>query len=135
MKTKPIRQTVTFDAPPEKIFHLLMDEHELAAFTGAKAAIDPRVTGQFTLFDGYCHGYIIDLIQDRKIVQAWHFSEDGWPVEHFTICTFNIIPDGDKTKLQFHQSKVPEHKLELLKNGWKEFYWRPMKAYLNREMS
>jgi activator of HSP90 ATPase len=132
MKTKSISQTVTFDATPERIYHLLMDESEHAGFTGSKAAIDPRVTGQFTLFDGYCHGYNIELEHNRKIVQAWHFLEDGWPDDHFTICTFTIIPEGDKTKLKFHQSKVPEHKLKLLKEGWKEFYWRPMKAYLNK---
>ena len=79
MKTKSISQTVTFNATPEKIYHMLLDQKEHAAFTNSKVSIDPRVSGQFTVFDSYCHGYTIELIEDRKIVQAWHFAEDGWP--------------------------------------------------------
>ena len=130
MKTKSISQTVTFDATPEKIYHMLLDQKEHAAFTGSKASIDPKVSGQFTVFDSYCHGYTIELIEDRKIVQAWHFNEDGWPEDHFSICTFNIEPAGIKTKLKFLQIRVPENKVALLKNGWKEFYWDAMKAWL-----
>ena len=105
MKTKSISQTVTFDAAPEKIYHMLMDQKEHAAFTGSKVAIDPKVSGQFTVFDGYCHGYTIELIEGRKIVQAWHFSEDGWPEDHFSICTFNIEASGTKTKLKIPSDK------------------------------
>jgi activator of HSP90 ATPase len=130
MKTKSISQTVTFNATPEKIYHMLMDQKEHASFTGSKASIDNRVSGQFSVFDGYCQGYNIDLIEGRKIVQAWHFAEDGWPEDHFSICTFNIEPAGNKTKLKFLQTKVPEKNAALLKNGWKEFYWDAMKAYL-----
>jgi len=130
MKTKSISQTITFEATPERIYRMLMDQNEHSAFTGSKASIDPKVSGQFTVFDGYCHGYNIDLIEGEKIVQAWHFIEDGWPDDHFTICTFNIKPEGNKTRLKFLQSRVPEHKIALLKNGWKEFYWDAMKAYL-----
>jgi activator of HSP90 ATPase len=130
MKTKSISQTVTFDATPERIYRLLMDQKEYSAFTGTKAFVESVVAGKFSVFDGYCHGYNIELTEGRKIVQAWHFAEDGWPEDHYTICTFEIEPDGNKTKLKFHQTKVPEHKADLLKNGWKEFYWEPMKAYL-----
>jgi activator of HSP90 ATPase len=130
MKTKSISQTITFHATPEKIYHMLMDEKEHAAFTGSKASIEKRVAGKFTVFDGYCHGYNIDLVDGRKIVQAWHFVEDGWPEDHFSICTFSIEPAGDKTKLKFRQTSVPENNAALLKNGWKEFYWDAMKAYL-----
>ena len=130
MKTKSISQTVTFNASPEKIYHLLMDEQEHEAFTGSKASIDPIVAGKFTVFDGYCHGYNIELIEGRKIVQAWHFAEEGWPDDHFSICTFSIEPEGNKTKLKFQQSSVPENNATLLKSGWKEFYWDAIKAYL-----
>jgi len=130
MKTKSISQTVTFETTPEKIYNLLMNQEEHAAFTGSKVSIEPKVTGRFTVFDGYCHGYNIELVEGKKIVQAWHFMEDSWPEDHFTICTFDIKPEGNKTKLKFHQTNVPEHKAEMLKNGWKEFYWEPMKKYI-----
>ena len=130
MKTKSIKQTVTFNASPELIYNLLMDEKKHAAFTGSKAIIDSKAKGKFSVFDGYCHGYNMELIKGKKIVQAWHFAEDGWPDDHFSICSFEFEKDGAKTKLRFLQTNVPEHKVETLKDGWKEFYWDAIKTYL-----
>lgn len=130
MKTKSIRQTITFNASPEKIYHMLMDQEEHAAFTGSKVFIDPKVSGKFSAFDGYCHGYNIELVEDCKIVQAWHFSEEGWPYDHFTICTFKMEQADNKTKMSFLQTNVPAHLVSTLKEGWKQFYWDSMKAYL-----
>lgn len=130
MKTKSIKQTVTFNASPELIYNLLMDEKKHTVFTGSKATIDSKPNGKFTVFDGYCNGYNIELIKGKKIVQAWHFAEDGWPDDHFSICTFEFEKDGKKTKLRFLQTNVPEHKVETLKEGWKEFYWDAIKLYL-----
>jgi activator of HSP90 ATPase len=130
MKTKSIRQTVTLDASPEKIYALFMDEKKHAAITGSKVNMSTKVNGKFNIFDGYCHGFNIELIEGKKIVQAWHFAEDGWPDSHFSICTFQLEQVGNKTKLKFLQTFVPEHKVDSLKEGWKQYYWDAMKEYL-----
>jgi activator of HSP90 ATPase len=130
MKTKSIRQTVTFNASPEAVYSLLMDQKKHSAITGSKVTMSTKVNGKFMVFDGYCHGFNIELIEGKKIVQAWHFAEDGWPDDHFSICTFQFEQADDKTKLKFLQTFIPENKVELLKEGWIEFYWDPMKHYL-----
>ena len=130
MKTKSIKQSVTFNSTPGIVYPLLMDQKKHAAFTSSAVIMSRKVNGQFSIFDGYCHGYNIELIEDKKIVQAWHFAEDGWPDDHFSTCTFLFESIGNKTKLTFLQTGVPAHKVEALKGGWKQFYWKPMKAYL-----
>jgi activator of HSP90 ATPase len=130
MKTKSIRKTITFNATPEKIYNVLINEKEHAAFTGSSVTIEPKVSGKFSVFDGYCHGYNIELTEGRKIVQAWHFKEQGWPEDHFSICTFDIEKAGDKTKLRFIQTNVPEQTADSLRDGWKQFYWDAIKTYL-----
>jgi activator of HSP90 ATPase len=132
METKSIKQTVAFDAPAQKVYDLIMDEKKHAAFTGSNVVMSKEVDGKFDVFDGYCHGYNIELIEGEKIVQAWHFSEEGWPEDHYSICTFLFEPDGSKTKLIFIQKEVPAHKVEELKSGWKQFYWNPMKESLKK---
>jgi activator of HSP90 ATPase len=132
MEKKYIRQTETFDATPEKIYNLIMDQKEHAAFTGSNVIMDSKVSGKFSVFDGYCHGYNIELIEGEKIVQAWHFAEEGWPEDHFSTCTFQMEPEGNKTKLSFLQTNVPEHLVDALKEGWKQYYWEPIKAYLKK---
>jgi activator of HSP90 ATPase len=91
-----------------------------------------KPNGKFTVFDGYCHGYNIELTEGEKIVQAWHFEEDGWPDDHFSTCTFRLEAAGEKTRLHFLQTDIPEHKVESLREGWKQFYWEPMKGYLKK---
>ena len=130
MKTKTIKQTVTFAALPAQVYNLIMDAKKHGAFTGGKVTMSKKVKGEFKVFDGYCHGYNIELKEGKKIVQAWHFKEEGWPEDHFSICTFEFekVPKG--TKLTFTQSEIPEHKAESLHEGWKQYYWKPMKEHL-----
>ncbi|MEI6408259.1 MAG: SRPBCC domain-containing protein [Bacteroidota bacterium] len=130
MKTGSIKQTVFFSAPPEQVFQLIMDAEKHADFTGSEVQMSTEIHGTFEVFDGYCHGYNIELIEGQKIVQAWHFEEDGWPADHFSICTFQFDKDDKNTKMTFIQTGIPEHKVEALKSGWNEFYWEPMESYL-----
>ena len=132
MKTKSIRQTVTFTGKPDEVYQSIMDQKKHSAFTGGKATISKKVNGKFSIFDGYCHGYNIELTEGKKTVQAWHFAEDGWPDDHFSVCTFLFERVGNKTKLTFKQSGVPENNFESLKSGWKQYYWEPMEAFLKK---
>lgn len=133
MKTNSIKQSATFNASSEKVYQLIMDQKKHAAFSGADVVMSNKVKGEFSTYDGYCHGYNIELVKGKKIVQAWHFEEDGWPEDHFSICTFLFEEVGDKTKLSFVQTDVPEHKIATLKDGWKKYYWEPMAAYLKNK--
>ena len=130
MKTKTIKQAETFEASAQEVYEALLDAKKHAAFTGSPATIDRKINGKFNVYGGYCHGYNIEFIKHEKIVQAWHFAEDGWPDEHFSICTFLLEQAGNKTTLTFTQTDVPEHKVEALTGGWKDFYWQPLKEYL-----
>lgn len=130
MKTASIRQTVTLHATPQEVYDLLMNAKKHGAFTGSKVTMSHKVGGTFNVFDGYVHGYNIELVANKKIVQAWHFKEDGWPDDHYSICTFEFIKDEKQTTLKFCQVEVPEQNYESLKSGWKEYYWQPMKKLL-----
>jgi activator of HSP90 ATPase len=130
MKTTTIKQRATFNATPKEVYDLIMDPKKHSAFTGTKVKMSNSVNGKFSAFDGYMHGHNIELVDGKKIVQAWHFTEEGWPDDHYSICTFLFEKEGKKTKLTFRQTEVPEQSAESLKGGWKEFYWEPMKTYL-----
>jgi len=130
METKSIKQTITFDAPTQKVYDLIMDQKKHAAFTGSNVIMSKEIKGKFDVFDGYCQGYNIELIEGKKIVQAWNFQEEGWPEDHYSICTFQFKPEGNKTQLNFSQLGVPDNKVREIKDGWKHFYWNPMKNFL-----
>jgi activator of HSP90 ATPase len=131
MKTGQINQTVIFTKDPETVYQLLMDQEKHAEFTGSEVEMSPSEGGNFSVFDGYCHGTNIALEKGKRILQHWHFAEDGWPDDHYSICEFLFEPVEGGTRLIFIQKEIPEHKVEALTNGWKEYYWEPMESYLS----
>lgn len=131
MRTKQIKQTVTFPrALPMEVYNLIMDAKKHRAFSGSKVKMSTKINGTFEIFEGYCTGFNIELKEGKKITQGWYFKEDGWPEDHFSICTFTFEKISGGTKLKFTQTDIPEHKAESLKEGWKLYYWQPMKSYL-----
>ncbi|HYA57702.1 MAG TPA: SRPBCC family protein [Thermoplasmata archaeon] len=129
-KTRTIRHSVWIRAPPTDVYDALMTSKGHSAFTGASARISPRVGGKFTAHDGYIHGRNVELVRGRKIVQEWRPAEDAWPKDHYSTVTFTLRPSRGGTQLTFLQTGVlPEYAAELA-GGWKEFYWTPLKQYL-----
>ncbi len=130
MKTKTIRQSVTFKTSPDKLYALLFDSKKLTQMHGTPTQMTRRAGGKFTVFGGYCHGYNVELIENTCIKQAWHFQEEGWPEDYFSTCRFVLGPVANGTKLVFTHKGVPEHTYEAIKAGWLTFYWDPIHAYL-----
>lgn len=130
IKSKTLRQQATFSCSPLELYEILMNSKKHGEITGGKAKISNKIPGQFEVFDGYVHGYNIELVPGKKIIQAWHFSEDGWPEDHFSICTFQLNKIKGGTKLIFTQKGIPIHKYTSLQEGWKQYYWESLKRYL-----
>jgi len=130
MKTKTIRQSVTFNAKAHDVFEALMDSKKHAKFTGDPAKISRKVGGKFTASGDYIEGVNLEVIPDKKIVQAWHSSD--MPKDYYTKVTFSFKQEKGKTKLAFIHSGVPENRYEDLKQGWKDYYWTPLKAMLEK---
>lgn len=133
MKTNSIHQTVQFEATPKRIYDLIMDAKLHSSITGSSVVMSNELEGTFSVFDGYCTGYNIELADGEKIVQAWNFKEDGWPDTHYSICTFVFNKADNGCILDFTQTNVPEHKIQALTDGWNDYYWEPIKNYLENK--
>lgn len=130
MKTKTIRQTITFKASPHEVYEALMDSRKHSEFTGAEANISRKVGGKFNAYDGYAEGTNLELVKDKKIAQKWR--ADDWPAGHYSTVTFVLEKVGDGTKLKFTQTGVPEDQYEPISQGWVEHYWDNMKKMLEK---
>ncbi len=124
-----IRQTVTFDVPPHAVFEALLDSRKHAAFTGQKASISRRVGGKMSAGDGYIEGKNLRIEKDKIIVQTWRTTDfrEGEPDSQVM---FHFSKKGEGTRLMFVHSKVPDRLAEEFRQGWIDFYWVPLKAYL-----
>jgi activator of HSP90 ATPase len=123
-----LKQTASFKASPHAVYEILMDEKQHAAFTGGEAKISRKTGGKFRIYDGEIQGVNLELVPDKKIVQSWRYSD--WPEGHYSTATFLLEPTVKGTRLTFTQTDIPDDKYEDIKQGWKDYYWQPMKAVL-----
>jgi activator of HSP90 ATPase len=127
-KLKSIRQTTQFKVAPHDVYEALMDSRKHGKFTGGEARISRKEGGSFSVYDGYASGENLKLVPDREIVQTWR--ADDWPSGHFSHVSFKLARTRTGTKLTFVQTGIPVEQYADIKQGWIDFYWRPMKELL-----
>jgi uncharacterized protein YndB with AHSA1/START domain len=131
LKFETIRQTVLLDASPDEVYEAYVDPKKHAEFTGQAATGTPKVGSKFTAGDGYITAKHVELQKGRRIVQEWTTSEwpEGYPP---SVLEITVKAKGRRTELTMVHSKVPAEQGEYYAQGWKEFYWEPLKKYLAR---
>jgi activator of HSP90 ATPase len=132
MKTRTIRQSITFKTTPHEVYEALMDSRKHSRFTGAEAKISRRVGGKFTTFDEQISGTILELVPEKKIVLSWRGGIDFWPEGHYSRVTFWLEKIKVGTRLRFTQSGVPDETYDIWDQGWRDYYWKPMKELLEK---
>ena len=130
MKTATIKQSATFKASPHEVYEALMDSRKHSKLTDSKASISRRIGGKFTAYDGYIEGVNLELVPDEKIVQSWRGSD--WPDGHYSKAIFALKKVEGGTRLTFTQTDVPEDQYESISQGWRDYYWKPMKKMLEK---
>jgi activator of HSP90 ATPase len=98
--------------------------------TGSPAQVDGNMGGKFSAWDGYIFGSTLDLTPNQRIVQAWRTSEfpEGAPDSHLEILLEEVVGG---TKVTFIHTEMPEDQADSYRQGWDDFYFKPMKEYFS----
>jgi activator of HSP90 ATPase len=123
-----LHQEVAFRATPQRIYEVLLDSKQFAAFTGLPAEIDPKPGGAFKMFSGMIVGRNVELIPDQRIVQAWRPA--SWGPGVYSIVKFELKPQGSGVLVVLDHTGFPERDFDGLTSGWPERYWEPLKKFL-----
>jgi activator of HSP90 ATPase len=131
MKRAIIRQKIVITATPQEVYKALIDPKVHSKFTGSKASGSQKEGGKFTAYDGYIQGKHILLKKGESIVQEWTTTE--WPkdLEPSTL-RIDLEKIRKGTRLEMTHTKVPASQAAGYKQGWKEFYWKPLQEYFKR---
>ncbi len=90
--------------------------------------ISREVGGAFALFGGHITGRHVEMVPDRRIVQAWRTS--SWDEGAYSIVRFELVEQSDVTKIVFDHTGFPKGEAESLSSGWKKHYWEPLNKLL-----
>ncbi len=122
--------SITLPATPKQLYKAWLSGKEHTAFTGESANVEPKVEGHFTAFGDYIKGKNIELVPNEKIVQAWRTTEFPEGSEDSILeLTLKEVKGG--TRLSLAHSNIPNRQGESYKDGWKKFYFKPMKQYFS----
>ena len=130
LKFSTITQSVVIGSTPDRVYDALMDSKSHAAFTGSPARMSSVVGGKFTAWEGYILGKNLQLVRGKKIVQEWSTTEwpKGYPPSRLEI---TLTKSKDGTILKMVHSKVPAEQRDDYAEGWRSYYWAPLKTYLS----
>ena len=131
IKKSTIIQNVIIKASPKEVYNAFMDPKKHSEFTGSKATGKMSVGTEFTAWDGYIHGKYLVLEEGKKIIQNWVTTD--WPPDFPpSRLELTFMDLGDKTEITLLHSDVPISQEIDLKQGWINFYWKPLKDFFNK---
>jgi len=125
---KTIRQRVMIPASPAEVYEAFVDPKIHAAFTGSPAKGNRRVGSHFAACGGYIDSVHRELTPGKRIVQDWSTTEwpEDAPVSRLEL-TLTAVTKG--TELRMVHSNVPASQADSYRQGWIDYYWKPLHAY------
>ncbi|OGY79404.1 MAG: hypothetical protein A3B74_01015 [Candidatus Kerfeldbacteria bacterium RIFCSPHIGHO2_02_FULL_42_14] len=129
--SKNIRQTLTLPVTPHEVYEALMKSALHSQFTRSTARISAKVGGKISAYDGYIEGKNLELLSDKKIVQRWRASD--WDEEDSSVATFTLQKIKSGTKIIFTQTDVPDEHVQEIRQGWKDYYWKPLQKWFSEK--
>ena len=125
----PIHQVVVINGTPKAVFEILLSSKKFKTMTGGRdAKISKDVGGDVSLFGGAIRARNVELVPGKRVVQVWRAGD--WKEGVYSIVRFELVAEGNKTKLSFDQTGYPEEAEAHLDSGWHKMYWEPMNAML-----
>jgi uncharacterized protein YndB with AHSA1/START domain len=128
MGTDSIRVSGVVPASAQRVYEAWLDSEKHAAMTGSTAAIEGRVGGRHSAWDGYIEGETLELDPGRRIVQSWRSQEFPPDAAHSRLEVL-LEPEHDGARITFIHTEIPEGQGPQYERGWDSFYLVPMRRY------
>ena len=124
-----IHHEIVFNSRVNRIFDALTKAEQFSELTEAPATIDAQAGGLFSCFGGMITGVSLEIIANKRIVQAWRVG--NWDEGVYSIIKLEFVElNESETRLIFDHLGFPQEHREHLDSGWHERYWEPLKKYL-----
>ena len=129
--SETIKVAAAIPAEPSKIYDAWLNSRKHSSMTGGEAKASAMIGGRFTAWDKYISGKNIDLVKNKRIVQTWRGTDfPPGSNDSILIVRFEKVESG--TKVFIVHSEIPDGMGKSYKDGWRDFYFKPMKKYFSK---
>ncbi len=127
MRTERLKLTATFRATPKVLFEAWLSGAGHTDMTGEVASTTRG--GRFTAWAGYITGQTIEKTPFTRFVQRWRTTDFAAtdPDSRLEV-TLTRVATG--TRLTLIHTQIPSGQAAQYRQGWRDFYFTPIKAWL-----
>ena len=123
---------VELPASPERVYKAWLNSKEHEAFTGGgKASVKAQIGSTHSAWDGYIYGKTLELEPGKRILQSWRTTEFPDKAEDSMI-EIKLESKGKGSVLHLKHWNIPDGQGKMYKEGWRDYYFEPMKEYFKR---
>ncbi|MBK7713173.1 MAG: SRPBCC domain-containing protein [Bacteroidales bacterium] len=124
---KTFRRTFKINTEPSDIYSAITNPYTIELWSGYPAMMSTEPGSEFSLWEGDISGVNIEFVQDRKIVQEWHFGDQS----EKSIVTITIAPDRENSVVTVEHTNIPDAEYEDIAEGWREYYIGAISSFFN----
>ncbi|MDB5178477.1 MAG: Activator of Hsp90 ATPase 1 family protein [Patescibacteria group bacterium] len=123
-----IHQDYLIKCPRSAVWKALTSAGAAEQWGAGSAKVDATIGGEFSYWGGDIHGTITKIEAEERLEQNWY--EHDYPRRLHNV-TFSLQADGDnKTIVHLTQTNVGDDELVSMTDGWRDYYFDPIKQLL-----
>jgi activator of HSP90 ATPase len=125
--------TTIINASAKEIYSTWLDSEGHSKMTGGTATISDKEGNEFSAWDSYISGKNIKLEPYSRIVQSWRTTlfKNTDPDSNVELIFKELEGETEITLVHSNLAEDGEH----YKQGWEDYYFKPMKAYFSKTTS
>ncbi|MBP9718231.1 SRPBCC domain-containing protein [Candidatus Gracilibacteria bacterium] len=131
---KTVRQRYSINAPVEKVWRALVSPKLIDQWGGGPAKMSARVDAKFSLWGGDIYGTNTEVQPEVKLVQQWYAGNWEEPSMVCFSLSEKVTKKGKTTLVVLVHKNIPDEEVQGIRDGWKEYYMEPLKAFVEDQV-
>jgi activator of HSP90 ATPase len=115
---KTFKKSFKINTEPSDIYSAITNSYTIELWSGYPAIMSTEPGSEFSMWEGDITGINLEFVEDRKVVQEWHFGDQ--PVK--SIVTITITPDRENSIVTVEHTNIPDEEFDEIAEGWREYY-------------
>jgi len=120
------RYIINIKESAEIIFSALTNPFTIELWTGFPAVMEAVEDTEFSLWEGDISGRNLSIIANKQLIQEWYFEDQESP----SVVSIILIEENSKTRIELTHTNIPDEAYENISTGWKDYYFKPLKKFL-----
>jgi activator of HSP90 ATPase len=124
---KTFKKTYSLNAGIEDVYAALTNPVTIELWSGYPAVMEARPGSLFSMWEGDIEGMILEVQENKKIVQEWFFGEQ----EERSVATIILVRDFGRTQVMVEHTNIPDEAFDNIATGWTEYIIGAIENFLN----